>query len=200
MTRSLSIAIADDEPLIRQYFHEVLTDLGHQVVVDAATGQELIDGCRAAAPDLVISDIRMPDINGIEAARRLSSERPVPTILVSAYHDPDLIRQASDAPVMAYLVKPIERADLEAAIAVSTRRFEQLESALREASTLRQSLEDRKLIERAKGILMQQTGLSEPEAFRRLQRAASDRNLKLVELARAMIAAADLLASPEPGK
>src|SRR5947209_3622146 len=108
MTRQLRIAVADDEPDMRDYFARILPLLGHRVVVAASNGEELVAGCRASRPDLVISDIKMPDMDGIEAATRLYPELPVPVILVSAYHDTDLIRRAEADHIMAYLVKPIK--------------------------------------------------------------------------------------------
>jgi response regulator NasT len=158
-------------------------------VVTASNGEELVAGCRTARPDLIITDIKMPDMDGIEAAVRLYQELSVPVILVSAYHDADLIRRAEADHIMGYLVKPIKQADLEPVIALAMRRFEQFDLLRREAADLRQALEDRKLIERAKGILMKRTGLDEPSAFRRLQKTASDRNLKLVEVARMILTA-----------
>jgi response regulator NasT len=189
MTRPLRVAIADDEPDMRDYFVRILPVLGHRVVATAKTGEELVAQCLATRPDLVITDIKMPDMDGIDAAIRLYRDLPVPVILVSAYHDPDLIRRAEVDHVMAYLVKPIKQADLEPAIALAMRRFEQFEALRREASDLRQALEDRKFIERAKGILMKWSDLDEAEAFRRLQRTASDKNLKLAEVARMVLVA-----------
>jgi response regulator NasT len=159
------------------------------VVVAAGTGEELVAGCLSARPDLVITDIKMPDMDGIEAAVRLYQEMPVPVILVSAYHNADLIRRAEADHIMAYLVKPVKQADLEPAIALTTRRFEQFQELRKEAADLRQALEDRKLIERAKGILMKWSSLDEAEAFRRLQKTASDKNLKLAEVARMLLVA-----------
>jgi response regulator NasT len=166
--------------------------LGHRVVVNAANGEELLIQCRAARPDLVITDIKMPDMDGIDAAMHLYRETPVPVILVSAYHDPELIRRAEADHIMAYLVKPIKQADLEPAIALAMRRFDQFEALRREAADLRQALEDRKVIERAKGILMKWSNLDEAEAFRRLQRTASDKNLKLIEVARMLLVAEEV--------
>lgn len=187
---ALRVAVADDEALIRRWFQEVLPELGCEVVAAAENGQQLVDACRQSSPDLAILDIRMPLLDGIEAASILSAERPLPIILVSAYHDPDLIERAEESSAMAYLVKPVEKADLATAIAIARKRFEKMQAIQEEADRLRQSLEDRKLIEKAKGLLMEKTGLSEAEAHRRLQKIASERNLKLVEFAKMVIAAA----------
>jgi AmiR/NasT family two-component response regulator len=198
MNRSLRIAVADDEPRMLDYFQKILPRLGHQVVSVAKTGRELVDQCRALHPDLVITDINMPDMDGIDAADAIYRQDTIPVILVSAYHDPDLIARAESDHILAYLVKPIKQAHLEPAIAIAMRRFEQFQALRQEASDLRQALEDRKVIERAKGILMKKACLDEQDAFRRLQKLASDRNCKLVELAR-MILTADEALQP-PGK
>ncbi len=196
MTTSLRIAVADDEPDMRDYFKKSLPRLGHQVVIAAANGRELVDQCRALAPDLVITDIRMPDMDGIEAATQIYRERPVPVILVSAFHDPELIARAEADHILGYLVKPIKQADLGPAIALAVRRFEQFEALRRETADLRQALEDRKVIERAKGILMKRTSLDEQEAFRRLQRLASEKSRKLVEIAQMIVVAEEAVQAP----
>ena len=174
---------------MQKYFQEVLPRLGHQVVSVAGTGRELVEQCRASRPDLVITDIKMPDMDGIQAAVAIYQERPVPVILVSAYHDPELIQRAEADHIMGYLVKPIKQADLEPVIALAVRRFEQFEVLRRETADLRQALEDRKTIEKAKGILMKKTGLDEQESFRRLQKLSSARNLKLVDVAKSILTA-----------
>jgi response regulator NasT len=189
MNRSLRIAIADDEPDVQEYYRTILPLLGHVVVVLADTGRELVDRCRQQRPDLVITDIKMPDMDGIEAAAILYRERPVPVILVSAYHDAEYIARAEEDHVLAYLVKPIKQASLETAIAIAWSRFEQFQALGKEASDLKQALEDRKLIERAKSILMKNAKLDEPAAFRKMQKLASDKNRKLVEIARSLVTA-----------
>jgi AmiR/NasT family two-component response regulator len=196
MNRSLCIAVADDEPDMRDYFRKILPRLGHQVVAAAETGRELVEVCRRAGPDLVITDIKMPDMDGIDAAALIYQDRPVPVILVSAYSDPGLIARAEADHILGYLVKPIKQADLEPVIALAMRRFEQFEALRREAADLRQALEDRKVIERAKGLLMKKVGLDEMEAFRRLQKLAMDSNRKMVEVAQ-MILTADEAFQPK---
>lgn len=129
MLRPLRIAIADDEQDMRDYFERILPILGHQVVATAATGEELIEQCRLTDPDLVITDLKMPQMDGIEAAAHLLREKPVPVILVSAYHDPELQRRAESRNVMAYLVKPIKKADLEPAISQALQRHSAAQSA-----------------------------------------------------------------------
>jgi AmiR/NasT family two-component response regulator len=189
MTRTLRILVADDESEMAEYYHETLTCLGHQVVAVARTGQELIDLCRAENPDLVITDIKMPDLDGLDAVMEIARHRPVPVILVSAYHDPELITRALDNHVLAYLVKPVKQTDLEVAIALALRRFREFEVLREEAANLRQAITDRKVIERAKGIIMKRTGLDEQAAFRRLQTMASDRRQKLIDIAQSVLTA-----------
>ena len=189
MTASLRIVVADDEPDMRDYFRKILPRLGHTVVAAAETGHELVERCRALHPDLVITDINMPDLDGIDAASQIYQERPVPVILVSAFHDPELIARAEADHVLGYLVKPIKQADLEPAISIAMRRFEQFEALRQEAADLRQALEDRKVIERAKGAVMKRLRVDEKEAFRHLQKFASDRNLKLKEVSQTVLQA-----------
>ncbi len=185
--RKLRIVVADDEPDTRQFFHELLSRLGHEVVAAAQTGRQLIDQCRATRPDLIITDIKMPDMDGIEASTAVNHDRQTPAILVSAHHDAELLARAGEDHIMAYLTKPVKAADLETAIALAVLRFEHFQRITQEAASLRQALEDRKFIERAKGVVMRRQRLDEPTAFRRLQKLASDRNLKLVEAARLIL-------------
>ena len=188
MTQSLRISIADDEADMRDFLEKMLPRCGHQVVSVAETGQQLVEHCRQVLPDLVITDIKMPDLDGIEASTQINHERPVPVILVSAYHDPALIERAESDHVSGYLVKPISFADLQPAIAVAVKRFTELQSLRNENADLKQALADRKLIEQAKGLLMKVAGVDEKEAHRRLQSLAADLNKRLVEAAQQVIA------------
>jgi two-component system, response regulator PdtaR len=189
MNRSLRIAIAEDEDLMRKYLEETVTMMGHTVVGVARTGRELISECKLHSPDLVITDIRMPDMDGLDAAAAIYAIEPVPIIVVSGYHEPDLIERAEKNHIAAYLVKPIKQENLGPAIAIAMRRFQEFNATRQEAANLRQALEDRKVIERAKGILMKRTGLDEPDAFRRLQKLATDNNRKLVDVAQSIVMA-----------
>ena len=189
MSRSLKIIVADDELDMRDYFKHILPLVGHQVTGAAENGRELVDLCVANPPDLVITDIKMPDMDGIDAATQIYRKAAVPVILVSAYHDQDFIRRAEADHIMAYLVKPIKQSDLEPAIAIAMRRFEQFQALRKETADLKQALEDRKVIEKAKGVLMKKAGLDEHDAFRRLQRLASAKHKKLVEIARIILTA-----------
>jgi two-component system, response regulator PdtaR len=189
MRQQLRIAVADDEPDMQEYFARILPHLGHEVAGVAENGRKLVDLCRQTEPDLVITDIKMPELDGIQASEAICLHRPVPVILVSAHSEPDLIERAENDHVMAFLVKPIKQADLEPAIAIALRRFQQFQSVRQEADDLRQALRDRKLIERAKGVVMQKAKIDEAAAFRRLQKLASDRNQKLVVIAEAILLA-----------
>jgi response regulator NasT len=197
MSKPLRIAVADDEPDMREYFSRMLPVLGHEVVAVAENGRQLVEACESTRPDLVITDIRMGDdpstIDGIAAATQIFERYAVPVILISAFHDHDLIERAELDHVLAYLVKPVKQADLETAIALSMRRFEQFRSLEREATDLRQALEDRKLIERAKGVLMRKLRFDEQEAFRKLQMTAREQNRKLREIAEIVLLSEQIL-------
>ncbi len=189
MNRSLKIAIADDDADMREFYTQALDLLGHEVTITASTGRELVDQCHLHRPDLIITDIKMPDMDGLEVARQLAVESasPIPIIFVSGFHDPDLIAEAEANHIQAYLVKPIKREDLEPAIALAVARFQQFHALRDEAADLRQALADRKIIERAKGIMMRQARLDEHDAFRRLQKLARDTNRKLIDIAQMVI-------------
>ena len=194
MTQGLRIAVADDEVEMRDFFEKVLPRFGHQVVAVAENGVELVEHCRRLNPDLVITDIKMPEMDGIEASSQICQERPVPVILVSAYHDTALIARAEGDHVLAYLVKPIGIADLQPAISIAIRRFAELQALQKECKDLRQALSERKVIEQAKGLLMKLTGVDEKEAFKRLQELASDKNQKLIDAAQSILAIEKALA------
>lgn len=125
MSECLRIAVADDEPDMRDYYRRILPRLGHRVVGISATGADLLDQCRACRPDLVITDVKMPDMDGLEAARRLTRDQPTPVIVVSALHDAETLDRAAAEPTLTYLVKPIRQAELGPIIAQAVRRFEQ---------------------------------------------------------------------------
>jgi response regulator NasT len=188
MNHGLRISVADDEQDMRDFFERMLPLLGHQVVSIAETGSELVEHCRTLKPDLIITDIKMPDMDGIQAANIVAQECPTPVILVSAYHDDDSIERAVADHVLGYLVKPIGKADLQPAISVAMRRFAELQALRKESTDLRQALADRKIIEQAKGILMKVTGADEKDAFRRLQDLAAERNQKLIDAAQNIVA------------
>src|SRR5438132_1282825 len=192
MNHSTRIVIAEDEPLMRNYLVETLTLLGYEVLAAAATGRELVQRCREHHPDLVITDISMPDMDGLEAAEEIYGFEPVPIIIVSAYHDPELNARAEKNHILAYLVKPIKQQDLEHAITIARTRFQEFLAHRQEADNLRQALEDRKSIERAKGIIMKRGRIDEAEAFRRLQKIARDKNRKLIDIAHMILSVEEI--------
>jgi response regulator NasT len=187
MTNSLRIVVADDERDMRDYLSRILPRLGHQVVAAAATGEELVRRCRELRPDLVVTDIRMPGMDGIEAAAEIYRDLPLPIVLVSAYHDPEFIARAEEDHVLAYLVKPVKQADLQTAIAIATARFEQFRHLEHEAESLRQALADRKLIERAKGVLMQERDISDVAAFEVIRAGSRHHKRRMVDEARSVL-------------
>ena len=199
MKRVLRIAIADDEPDMQEYFRRMLPRMGHSIVAVASNGRELVEKCRTALPDLVITDIRMPELDGIEAATQICKEKPVPIILVSAHHDAASIERAEGEHILAYLVKPIKQADLESAIDLALLRFAQFRALRQEAQDLRQALDDRKVVERAKGIVMKRLRVDEEEAFRRLRKLASNHNRKVIDVARTVTASEETFATLEQG-
>jgi len=193
MSRSLRIIIADDDAAILEGYAKTIRALGHSVVGTASSGQELVEQCHTHNPELVITDIKMGDPDGIEAARQICRNEAVPIIFVSGYHDPELIERAQTDYVLGYLIKPVRKADLETAIAIAMGRFEEYQILRMEANHYRQTLANRKIIERAKGILMKQTKMHEVEAFARLQELAREKNRKLVEIAEMIVTADEIL-------
>ena len=195
MNQTLRIAVAEDEADMRDFYRKILPHLGHEVVSVAENGRQLVEQCREQPPDLIITDIRMPEMDGLDAIREIGKERQVPVILVSAHHDAEFVERACQDTVLAYLVKPIKVCDLEPAIGLAMRRFAEFQALQKQAGDLQQALEARKLIERAKGILMKRGGLDEQTAFRRLQRLSSNKNLKLVEIAKTILTAEEAFQS-----
>ena len=179
------ILIAEDETLIRMDLVEMLSESGYEVVGQASNGQEAIDLAKELKPDLAILDVKMPILDGISAATQIIEFSPV--LMLTAFSQKDLIERASEAGAMAYVVKPFTINDLIPAIEISISRHRQMKSLALEVSDLHERLESRKLIDRAKGILMKALNLSEPEAFSWIQRAAMDRRISMKEVARAVI-------------
>ncbi|MCL2779994.1 MAG: response regulator [Actinomycetia bacterium] len=170
----LRVLIAEDEALIRLDLSEMLVEEGHQIVGEAADGEQAIALAFETRPDLVICDIKMPKLDGISAAAKIAGERIAPVIMLTAFSQRELVERARDAGAMAYLVKPFQKSDLVPAIEMAMARFAEIKALEDEVSGLQERLEARKLIERAKGALMLAHGMSEPEAFRWIQRAAMD--------------------------
>ncbi len=193
MKDRLRILIADDEAIRVMTLRTQLRALGFQVVAEATNGREAVELAARCEPDLAILDIKMPEMDGIEAARAITARRPIPVILLTAYSEPELVERATEAGVFAYLVKPVSEEDLLPTILLARARFEEFRLLQQEVADLREALEARKIIERAKGILMKRLGISEAEAFRRMQVQSQKENKKLVEIARAIVTAHGVL-------
>ncbi len=189
------ILIAEDNDLVLLTLEEQLKDLGYEVVGLARSGLEAVTLAQRLNPDLIIMDIRMPEMDGTEAAMRIRNHRPVPIIMLTAYADRDTIRKAEVAGALAYLVKPVNENELPPAINIALARFKEIQSLQNEVVELQESLEARKLVERAKGILMQRLGLSERDAYERLRQRARDKRIKMRDIAQAIIEAEELLRS-----
>jgi AmiR/NasT family two-component response regulator len=187
--RSLRVLIADDESIRLLSLAAQLSALGHRVVAEASQGDEAVQLAEEHRPDLAILDIKMPVMDGIEAAERITQQRPIPIILLTAYSEAQLVERAARANISAYLMKPVAEDDLLPAIALALARFKEFESLHREVADLRDALDARKVVEKAKGILMRRLDLSEDEAFRRLQKQSQDTNRKLAEVAEAIVMA-----------
>jgi response regulator NasT len=193
MSDTLRVLIADDEALHNLALSSQLETLGHQVVATASNGREAVELAREAKPDIAFLDIRMPQMTGPEAAHEIAADRPIPMIILSAYSDSRTVEEAIKAPIFHYLVKPVDPDDLAPAIAVARARFDEWMDARRQRDMLELKLEERKIVERAKGLLMDTRGLSEREAYRFLQKTSQDKNTPMVELARKILLAAPLL-------
>ena len=179
------ILVAEDETLIRMDLFEMLTEAGYEVIAQASNGEEAISLANLHKPDLAILDVKMPVLDGISAAEKIISVSPV--LMLTAFSQKDLVDRARDAGAMAYVVKPFTINDLTPAIEISISRHRQMKSLEAEVADLHDRLETRKVIDRAKGILMQALNLSEPEAFSWIQRAAMDRRITMKEVAEAVI-------------
>jgi response regulator NasT len=182
------ILIAEDETLIRLDLRQLLEAAGYEVCAEARDGEEAVELALSEEPDLALLDVKMPRLDGIEAARRILDRRPIPIVMVTAYGEHELVARAVEAGVFGYLVKPFRETDLLPAIETARARHEELEALRAEADSLAEALAARKAIERAKGLLMTRDGLTEAEAFARLRKASqiSGRPLKVV--AEALIA------------
>jgi len=181
------VVIADDESVICMDLREMLSNLGYLVVGEAGDGRSAVHLARELRPDLVLMDIKMPDMDGIEAARILTEERIAPVVLLTAFSQRDLVDRAKEAGVVGYLVKPIQEADLTPAIEVALSRFAEFRELEKEVDDLAEQLETRKLVDRAKGILMDTQGLSEAAAFRRIQKMSMNTRKSMKEIAQAII-------------
>jgi AmiR/NasT family two-component response regulator len=184
----MRILIAEDETIIRLDLRELLERAGFEVCAEARDGLEAVELARSTKPDLAVLDVKMPRLDGIEAARRILDERAIPVVMLTAYGQQELVSRAVEAGVFGYLVKPFRESDLLPAIETARARHEELAALREEAESLTEALAARKAIERAKGLLMERDGLSEQEAFARLRRASQLSGKPLRDVAEALIA------------
>lgn len=181
------VLIAEDEAIPRMGLREILEDQGYQVVGEASDGRSALDLARQARPDVVVMDIMMPDLDGIEASRILTAERIAPVVLVTAYNDRQLVDRAKDAGVYAYVGKPFTEQQLVPQIELALARFAEFQELVREAGDARAALEARKLVDRAKALLIQTEGLSEAQAYQRIQRLSMNNRRPMKEIAEAIL-------------
>ncbi len=182
-----TVVIAEDEALIRMDLAEMLTDEGYDVVGQAGDGAKAIELAESLRPDLVILDVKMPVLDGIAAAQAIAGKRIAPVVILTAFSQRDLIERARDAGAMAYLVKPFTQSDLMPAIEMAVSRFAELSMLESEVADLSERLETRKAVDRAKGILQEQLGLTEPDAFRWIQKTAMDLRLSMRQVAEGVV-------------
>ena len=183
------IIIADDESIIRMDLREMLSNLGYLVIGEVGDGRSAVNLARELRPDLVIMDIKMPDMDGIEAAKILTEEKIAPVLLLTAYSQQELVDRARVAGVVGYLVKPFRETDLSPAIEVALARFTEFTTLEKEVGDLKKALETRKFVDRAKGILMDTQSLTEAEAFRKIQKMSMNTRKPMKEVAEAIILA-----------
>ena len=183
------VIIADDESIIRMDLREMLTNLGYLVVGEAGDGRSGVSLARELRPDVAIFDIKMPGMDGIEAARILTEEKIAPVVLLTAYSQRDLVERAKEAGVVGYITKPMRESDLTPAIEVAMARFSEFRALEEEIGDLKQTLETRKFVDRAKGILMDTQGLTEAEAFRKIQKMSMNKRKPMKDVAEAIILA-----------
>jgi two-component system, response regulator PdtaR len=191
------VVIAEDEALIRLDLKEMLEEEGYAVAGEAGDGRTALELAEELRPDLVILDVKMPVLDGISAAEQIASQRIAPIVILTAFSQRDLVERARDAGAMAYLVKPFTKADLVPAIEMAVSRFAEIKALEAEMQTLQERLEARKLLDRAKGLLQAEYGLTEPEAFRWIQKTSMDRRMTMRKVAEAVLEG-DTVA-PRPG-
>jgi two-component system, response regulator PdtaR len=191
-TKPHRVLIAEDEALIRLDLAEMLREEGYEVVGEAGDGQEAVELAEQLTPDLVILDVKMPRRDGIDAAREIAEKRIAPIVILTAFSQRDLVERARDAGAMAYLVKPFSITDLIPAIELAVTRYTEISALEKEVASLSDRLETRKLVERAKGLLQTKQGMSEPEAFKWIQRAAMDRRTTMKRVAEVVLETLDV--------
>jgi response regulator NasT len=206
VSKTLSVVIAEDEALIRLDLKEMLEEEGYLVAGEVGDGASAVDLAERLHPDLVIMDVKMPGLDGISAAEQISAQRLAPVVILTAFSQRDLVRRASDAGAMAYLIKPFTKADLVPAIEVAVSRFQEITALDSEVAGLRERLEVRKLLDRAKGLLQADRGITEAEAFRWIQKTSMDRRMTMRAVAEEVLKptpeaapAPDAAAAPDTG-
>ena len=183
MKPSLRVVVAEDEALIRLDLVEMLTEAGYEVVGQAGDGEAAISITEKEKPDLVVMDVKMPKLDGISAAERIANQRIAPVVILTAFSQRDLVERARDAGAMAYLTKPFTIEDLMPAIELAVSRFQEIKQLDAEITDLQEQLKARKLIEKAKGILMKNLKINEPEAFKWMQKTAMDKRRSMTDVA-----------------
>jgi response regulator NasT len=183
------VIIADDESVMRADLREMLTALGYLVVAEVGDGTSAVNAARELRPDIVIMDIKMPNMDGIEAARILTQEKVAPVLLLTAYSQRDLVDRAKEAGVVGYLIKPFREQEIGPAIDIALARFQEFRELEQQVGDLKETLETRKLVDRAKGILMDTQHLTEAEAFRKIQKMSMNTRKPMREIAEAIILA-----------
>ena len=186
----LRIIVADNESIIRMDLRELLEEAGHTVVGEASDGRKAVELARRHKPDLVIMDIKMPEMDGITAAKIISQEKIAPVLLLTAFSQKEIVEKAKDSGVLAYLVKPVKEANLFPAMEIAISRFQEFAELERELEDVKNSLETRRILDRAKGILMDAYNLSEGEAYRRIQQYSMSKRKSIRDVAEAIIEAA----------
>ncbi len=187
MNKKKRVAIVDDESVVRQVLKAMVEECGYSVIAEGTSGLDAIDICATGTVDLLIMDIDMPSMDGLEAARRIRSDSPTPILLVTGCYEHDAIRDAIDAGVSTYLVKPVRLEDLEPAIEFAFSHSEECRELREQVDELKGTLASRPVIEKAKGLLMEHNGIGEAEAFGRIRKMSMDKRLRMVEVAEAII-------------
>ncbi len=190
MLKRLKILLADDEAILRLDLREMLTDAGHEIIGEAGNGQEAVKLARELKPEFIIMDVKMPIMDGLTASKIIANENIAPILLLTAYSQQDIVDKASSAGVIAYLIKPVREEQLFPAMEIAVSRFNEMQKLNVELSQLKESLATRKLLDRAKGILMAAHGMTEQEAYRKMQQFSMAKRISLKELAESIIAAA----------
>jgi len=192
MAQQLRLVIADDESIIRMNLKETLVGLGYLVVADTGDGVSAVNLSKELRPDLVIMDIKMPKLDGIQAAKVLTEEKIAPVLLLTAYSDRELVERAREAGVVNYIVKPFRDAELLPAIEIALARYAEFREMDKQINDLKETLETRKLVERAKGVLMDTQNLKEHEAFRKIQQLSMNTRKSMREIAQAILLTAQI--------